>query len=50
MASKKTALGWSLMMERHKDIWGLPSKWHEVVKDLLALDSCTADLVAFLQR
>ena len=34
---------------RHKDCRAL-SKWREVVKDVVAPDSCTADLVAFLQR
>jgi hypothetical protein len=50
MASKKAALGGSLWMGRHKDICGVLSKWREVVKDGVAPDSCTADLVAFLQR
>ena len=50
MASKKTALGGSLTTGRHKDICGVLSKWREVVKDGVAPDSCTADLVVFLQR
>jgi tetratricopeptide (TPR) repeat protein len=50
MASKKAALGGSLLTGRHKDICGVLSKWREVVKDGVAPDSCTADLVAFLQR
>jgi hypothetical protein len=47
---KKAALGGSLTTGRHKDISGVLSKWREVVKDGVAPDSCTADLVAFLQR
>jgi len=50
MASKKAALGGSLKTGRHKDICGVLSKWREVVKDGVAPDSCTADLVASLQR
>jgi tetratricopeptide (TPR) repeat protein len=50
MASKKAALGGNLTTGRHKDICGVLSKWREVVKDGVAPDSCTADLVAFLQR
>jgi hypothetical protein len=50
MASKKAALGGSLRMRRHKDICGVLINWREVVKDGVAPDSCTADLVAFLQR
>ena len=50
MASKKAASGGSLTTGRHKDICGVLSKWREVVKDGVAPDSCTADLVAFLQR
>ena len=34
---------------RHKDICGVHSKWREAVKDGVAPDSCTAELVAFLQ-
>ncbi len=49
-ASKKAALGGSLIMGRHKDICGVLSKWREVVKDGVAPDSRTEDLVAFLQR
>ena len=49
MASKKK-LGGSLTTGRHKDMCGVLSKWREVVKDGVAPDSCTADLVAFLQR
>jgi hypothetical protein len=37
-------------MGRHKGIYGVLGKWREVVKDDVAPDSCTADLVAFLQR
>jgi hypothetical protein len=50
MASRKAALGGSLTMGRHKDICRVLSKWREVVKDVVLPDSCTADLVAFLQR
>ena len=71
MASKKPALGGSLMTGRHKDICGLRihcgvevtewstnkqhtlsvlSKGREIVKDGVSPDSCTADLLAFLQR
>jgi hypothetical protein len=50
IASKKDALGWSLWTGRHKDICGVLSKWREVVKDGMAPDSCTVDLVAFLQQ
>ena len=50
MASKKAALGGSLTKGRHKDICGVLSKWCEAVKDVVAPDSCTLDLVAFLQR
>ena len=35
---------------RHKDICGLLSEWREVVKGGVAPDSCTAELVSFLQR
>ena len=50
MASKKVELGGNLMMGRHKDICGVLGKWRQVVKDGVAPDSCTADLVAFLQK
>jgi hypothetical protein len=50
MASKKAALGVCLRMGRHEDICGVLSKWREVVKDGVAPDSCTTDLVPFLQR
>ena len=50
MASKKATLGGSLTMGRHKDICRVLSKWREVLKDVVSPDSCTADLVAFLQR
>ena len=49
MDSKKAALGASLMTGRHKDICGVLRKWREVVKDGMPPDSCTAELVAFLQ-
>jgi hypothetical protein len=35
---------------RHKDMCEVLHKLREVVKDGVAPDSCTADLVAFLQR
>ena len=50
MASRKAALGGSLTTGRHKDICGVLSKWRDVVKDGVSPDSCTAELVAFLQR
>ena len=50
MVSKKAALGGSLITGRHKDICGVLKKWHKVVKDGVAPDSCTSDPVAFLQR
>ena len=50
MASKKFSMGGNLITGRHRDICGVLSKWREVVKDGVAPDSCTADLVAFLQR
>ena len=50
MASKKAALGVNLWPGRHKDICGVLRKWREAVKDGVAPDSCTAELVAFLQR
>ena len=50
MASKKAAVGGNLWMGRHKDICGVLSKWREVVKDGVSPESCSAELVAFLQR
>jgi tetratricopeptide (TPR) repeat protein len=50
MASKKAALGGNLLTGRHKDICGVLGKWRQVVKDGVSPDSCTADLLAFLQR
>jgi hypothetical protein len=50
MASKKAALGGNLITRRHKDICSILGKWRQVVKDGVAPDLCTADLVAFLQR
>ena len=50
MASKKAALGGSLWKGRHKDICGVLRKWRKAVKDGVTTDSCTAELVAFLQR
>ncbi len=49
-ASKKAALGGCLTTGQHKDICEVLSKWRKVVKDGVAADSCTADLVAFLKR
>jgi hypothetical protein len=49
MASKKAALGGSLKTGWHKDICGVLRKWRDVVKDGVSPDSCTAELVAFLQ-
>ena len=49
-ASKKAALSGSLWTGRHKDICAVLSKGREVLKDGVAPDSCTADLVLFLQR
>ena len=46
----KAALVGSLWKGRHKDICRVLSKWRQVVKDGVLPDSCTADLVAFLQR
>jgi len=37
-------MGW------HKDICGVLRKWRKAVKDGVTTDSCTAELVAFLQR
>ena len=50
MASKKAAFGGILWIGRHKDICGVLRKWREAVKDGVAPDSCSAELVAFLQR
>ena len=50
MASKQAALGGNLWTGRRKDMCVVLSKWREVVKDGVAPDSCTAELVAFLQR
>ena len=50
IASKKAALGGNLRTERHKDICGVLRKWRDVVKDGVSPDSCTAELMAFLQR
>jgi tetratricopeptide (TPR) repeat protein len=50
MASKKAALGGNLLTGRHKDICGVLGKWRQVVKDGVSPDSCTVDLLAFLQR
>jgi len=50
MASKKAALGGNLKKGLHKDVCGVLGRWREVVKDGVAPDSCTAELLAFLQR
>jgi hypothetical protein len=50
MASRKPAVGGNPMTGRHKDICGVLGKWRQVLKDGVSLDSCTADLVAYLQR
>ena len=50
VALKKAALGGCLLTGRHKDICGVLSKWRDVVKDGVAPDSCTVELVAFLQQ
>ena len=50
MASEKAVLGGNLLTGRHKDICGVLGKWRQVVKDGVSPDSCTADLLAFLQR
>ena len=50
MASKKAASGWSLTTGLHKDICGVLLKWRDVVKDGVSPDSCTAELVVFLQQ
>jgi hypothetical protein len=47
---KVATLGGSLTTGRQKDVCRVLSKWREVVEDSVAPDSCTADLVAFLQR
>ena len=50
MASTRAAFGRSPLTGRHKDICRVLRKWREVVKGGVSPDSCTADLVAFLQR
>jgi hypothetical protein len=50
MASKNATWGGNPLTGRHKDICGVLGKWREVVKDGVSPDSCTADLLAFLQR
>jgi hypothetical protein len=49
MASKKATLGGDLRMGRHKDICGVLSTWREVVKDDVAPDSCSKQLLVFLR-
>jgi len=48
--SKKAAFGGSLWTRLHKDICRVLSKWREDVKDGVAPDSCTADLVVLLKQ
>ena len=50
MASKSIASGGNIFMGRHKDLCGVVGKWRRVVKDGESADSCTADLLAFLQK
>jgi hypothetical protein len=50
MASKKATSGGNLRTGQLKDICRVLSKWREVVKDGVAPDSRTTDLLAFLQR
>ena len=50
MASNKAAHGGSLWTGRHKDMCGVLGRWREVVKCGAAPDSCTEELLAFLQR
>ncbi len=47
---EKPVLGGNLMMGRQKGICEVLSKWRKVVEGCVSPDSCTADLVAFLQR
>ncbi len=50
MASKKATVGGDCFAERHKDICAVLGKWRQVVKGGVSPDSCTADLMTFLQR
>ena len=51
MASKSIASGRHLLLGRHKDLCGVLGKWRrQVVKDGMSPDSCSADLLAFLQQ
>ena len=50
MASKKAALVGNLLTGRHKDICGVLSNWLEVVKDGVAPDTCSKELLAFLRQ
>ena len=50
MASKRVASGGSVVWGRHPDVCGVLGKWRQVVKDGVSPDSCSADLLAFLQR
>jgi len=50
LASKSVASGGTLLLGRHKDVCGVLGKWRQVVKDGLSPDSCSADLLAFLQQ
>ena len=47
---EKSRIGRESDDRRQKDICGVLSKWREAVKGGVAPDSCTAELVAFLQR
>ena len=49
MASKKATVGGDCFAGRHKDICAVLEKWRQVVKDGVSPDSCTADLLTFLQ-
>jgi len=50
MASRKAALGGNQVTGRHRDICGVLGKWRQVVKDGVAPDSCTEELLAFLRH
>jgi len=51
MASKSPASGGNLLQCRHKDVCGVLGKWRQrVVKDGMSPDSCSKDLLEFLQK
>jgi hypothetical protein len=50
MAARKAAKGGNPVTGRHKDIFGVLGKWHQIVKHGVSPDSCTADLLEFLRR